>query len=79
MYPTPNNGVGIIDVTQDVREELSNQCGRGGWSISKRDNQPLDSRLALMAGSTSFKITERSAQFYAYYSVSQKPYDTGRS
>ena len=34
----------------------------GIWSISKRDNQPLDSRLALMAGSTSSKITERSAQ-----------------
>ena len=34
----------------------------GGWSISNKDNQPLDSRLALMAGLTSFKITERSAQ-----------------
>ena len=34
----------------------------GGWSISKRDNQPLDSRLALMAGSTSSKIIERLAQ-----------------
>ena len=34
----------------------------GGWSISKRDNQPLDSRLALMAGSTSSNITERSTQ-----------------
>ena len=33
-----------------------------GWSISKRNNQPLDSRLALMAGSTLSKITERSAQ-----------------
>ena len=34
----------------------------GGWSISNKDNQPLDSRLALMAGSTSSKITERSTQ-----------------
>ena len=31
-YPTPNNGVGIINVTGKVREELSNQCGRG-WMI----------------------------------------------
>ena len=23
-YPTPNKGVGIIDVTREVREELSN-------------------------------------------------------
>ena len=60
-YPTPNNGVRIIDVTWEVREELSNQSGRGGWSISKRDNQPLDSRLALMARSTSSRITECSA------------------
>ena len=29
IYLTPNNGVGIIDVTREVREELSNQCGRG--------------------------------------------------
>ena len=35
---------------------------RGGWPISNKDNQPLDSRLALMAESTSSKITERSAQ-----------------
>ena len=35
---------------------------RGGWSISKRDNQPLNSRLALMAGFTSSKITECLAQ-----------------
>ena len=34
----------------------------GGWSISSKDNQPLDSRLTLMAGSTSSKITERLAQ-----------------
>ena len=34
----------------------------GGWSISSKDNQPLESRLALMAGSTSSKITECSAQ-----------------
>ena len=34
----------------------------GGWSISNKDNQPPDSRLALMVGSTSSKITERSAQ-----------------
>ena len=34
----------------------------GGWSISNKDNKPLDSRLALMAGSTSSKITERLAQ-----------------
>ena len=31
-YPTPNNGVGIIDVTCEVREELSNQSSRG-WMI----------------------------------------------
>ena len=31
-YPTPNNGIGIIDVTGEVREELSNQSGRG-WMI----------------------------------------------
>ena len=34
----------------------------GGWFIFKRDNQPLDSRLALIAGSTSSKITECLAQ-----------------
>ena len=34
----------------------------GGWYIFNKDNQPLDSRLALMARSTSSKITERSAQ-----------------
>ena len=28
-YPTPNKGVGIIDVTREVKEELSNQGGRG--------------------------------------------------
>uniref|UniRef100_A0A7N2R5T7 Uncharacterized protein n=1 Tax=Quercus lobata TaxID=97700 RepID=A0A7N2R5T7_QUELO len=31
-YPTPNKGVGIIDVAREVREELSNQDGRG-WMI----------------------------------------------
>ena len=62
LYPTPNNGVRIIDVTWEVREELSNQSGWGWWSISKSDSQPLDSRLALMAGSTSSRITECSAQ-----------------
>ena len=31
-YPTPNNGVRIIDVTWEVREELSNQSSRG-WMI----------------------------------------------
>ena len=34
----------------------------GGWSISSKDTQPLDSRLALMARSTLSKITERSVQ-----------------
>ena len=43
------------------KNSLINAVG-GGWSIFKRDNQPLDSRLALMAGSTSSKITEHSAQ-----------------
>ena len=34
----------------------------GGWSISNKDNQPIDSRLALMTESTLSKITERAAQ-----------------
>ena len=33
----------------------------GGWSISNKDNQPLDFKLAVMARSTSSKITERLA------------------
>ena len=48
-------------MAREVQEELSNQGDRGGWSISNKDNQPLDSRLALMAGSTSSRITERLA------------------
>ena len=32
------------------------------WSISNKDNQPLNSRFALMAGLTSSKTTERSVQ-----------------
>ena len=31
-YSTPNNGVGIIDVTREVKEELSNQSD-WGWMI----------------------------------------------
>ena len=31
-YPTLNKGVGIIDVTREVQEELYNEGGRG-WRI----------------------------------------------
>ena len=37
-YPTPNKGVGIIDVVREVREELSNQGGRG-WMINLQQRQ----------------------------------------
>ena len=38
-YPTLNKGVGIIDVAREVREELSNQGGRG-WMIYLQQGQP---------------------------------------
>ena len=38
-YPTPNKGVGIIDVAREVREELSNQ-GDWGWMIYLQQRQP---------------------------------------
>ena len=38
-YPTPNKSVGIIDVAREVREELSNQDGRG-WMIYLQQRQP---------------------------------------
>ena len=38
LYPTPNKGVGIIDVVREVREELSNQGGRG-WMIYLQQGQ----------------------------------------
>ena len=37
-YPTPNKSVGIIDVAREVREELSNQGGRG-WMIYLQQKQ----------------------------------------
>ena len=37
-YPTPNQGVGIIDVAREVRVELSNQ-GNWGWMIYLQQRQ----------------------------------------
>ena len=39
LYPTPNKGVGIIDVAKEIWEELSNQGGRG-WMIYLQQKQP---------------------------------------
>ena len=39
LYPTPNQGVGIIDVAREVQVELSNQGSRG-WMIYLQQRQP---------------------------------------
>ena len=63
-YPTPNQGVGIINVAREVWVELPIKAVEGGWSISNKGNRPLLLKFSLMVGSNSSNTTFRLAQIF---------------